>query len=378
MKIVYVTGTRADYSLARPVLERFRETQTVDLKLLVTGMHLRKSFGMTRDEIRRDGFEVLAEIDTLHDTDHPKDVLKGMGETLKGFAQVLSEEKPDVLLLLGDRDEQLMACLCGAHFGFGMAQLFAGDRSGGVDDPNRFAISGFSHLLFAASKRSQEHLVQIGEDPNHIIFSGNPALDVFEKEPLPSINDLNQEIGFPLEKKNYFVLLQHSETDAYEKSSVQIETSLRALKTQKKAVVALAPNSDSGHEAILAALQNESRQNPNFHFIPHIHHKWYRALLQHAQALIGNSSGGILETPFLQVPTINLGNRQIGRESGTNVIHCPFDTNRITQALTDISTAEFQKGMTETRFLYGTGNASQVIVQSVLEFDWKRFGPRLG
>ncbi len=369
MKITYISGTRADYELMRSVLERLHGDRLFDFKILVTGMHLRKEFGETVKVIERDGFPILAKIDTLHSKDSNMEMTVSLGHTIAQMAKVLENEKPDFILLLGDRDEQLAGAICGSHLNILLGHVHGGERSGSIDESNRHAITRFSHLHLASCQESFDRLSRMGEESWRIHLVGAPALDRLSKMKKLSRMELSQALKTDYLLNPYLVLLQHSVTTEAQDTKKQIEETLVAIQNAGLNCIALVPNADAGGKMIRHALE-EAHNRGELQLFVHLEQEVYGSLLAHSEALIGNSSSGIIEAPFLNVPVVNIGSRQNLRFRGSNVIDVEYDRNEILKAIKQIvEDPHFRKKTQKDQFIYGDGHASEKILSVLKTID---------
>ncbi len=361
MKIFYISGTRADYELMREPLLAIRRSRKFDLQIVVTGMHLRRKYGSTMQEIEEDHFPIVARLDTLHSRDDCKAMTVSLGKTIVQMAELFDRKKPDLVFVMGDRDEQLAGAVAASHLNIPVAHIHAGERSGSIDESNRHAISKYASLFFVSTKESRMRLIRMGEESFRIHNVGAPAIDAYRKADLSDLAEVAREIGVELQRKNYIVLLQHAVTQEVMEADKQIRETLGAVRAFNMSCVALIPNSDPGGAKIGKTLQQSAASN-DLTLITHLRHQQYGTLLKNAAVLVGNSSSGIIEAPYLELPVVNIGTRQQLRTRGRNVIDVPYERKAILSALRRANTQAFRARMHESRYIYGDGHASIKIV----------------
>ena len=314
-KIIYLSGTRADFGLMKSTLQLL--APMADLRVAVTGMHLEPGFGHTIDDIRSAGLRICGEVAIDVKTRTPESMSVGVGECLIGMTALLQREQPDILLLLGDRGEMLAGAIAALHLGIVCVHVHGGERSGTVDEPVRHAISKLSHYHLVATDESCERLSRMGELPGRIHVTGAPGLDGLVEGASLSLGDCKTSLNLP-QAQAFLLAVFHpvvqQAMDAYTQT-VQI---LGALQKIGLPVVWLEPNSDAGSGDILRAL-TEVGLPAGSHRIKHMDRALFSAAMKHCAVMIGNSSAGIIEAASFGTPVVNVGDRQHMRERNANV-----------------------------------------------------------
>jgi UDP-N-acetylglucosamine 2-epimerase (non-hydrolysing)/GDP/UDP-N,N'-diacetylbacillosamine 2-epimerase (hydrolysing) len=335
-KIAVVTGSRAEYGLLYWVLHDLRESSDFELQLVVTGMHLSPEFGLTVSEIERDGFAIAQRVECLLSSDSPGGVAKSMAIGLIGMSDALERLQPDIMLVLGDRFEIMVAVQACLVHGIPVAHIAGGDTTeGAFDESIRHSITKMSHVHFVTNEQSAERVRQLGEDPNRVHFVGNPGLDHLRRLPLLSGQNLTEALRSPLAKRNLLVTF-HPVTLSPGDSERQFAELLDALDEQETdtALWFTRPNADSGGRALAAALDEwAERRADRVHIFASLGQLRYLSLMAQVDAVIGNSSSGLYEAPSFRVPTVNIGDRQRGRMAPWSVIHCEAEKGAIRQAI---------------------------------------------
>ena len=354
-KIIYLSGTRADFGLMKSSLLLLSEV--ADLSIAVTGMHLAPGFGQTIDDIRTAGLRICGEVpvDVASRTAHSMSV--GIGECLIGMTALLQREKPDVLLLLGDRGEMLAGAIAALHLGIVCVHIHGGERSGTVDEPVRHAISKLSHYHLVATSESKERLIRMGECANTVHITGAPGLDGLLEIAEKPINDVKLALNLPLNQSFILAIFHPIVQQAFD-AYTQTHNLLLALKRAGLPVIWLEPNSDAGSNDILKALADTGLPVGSSQ-LKHLDRSLFAAAMKHCSVMVGNSSAGIIEAASFATPVINVGDRQRLRERSANVMDVAPDAHSI---YTAISSA-LRAGKVPCDNSYGDGLAGPRIVR---------------
>lgn len=359
-KITVTTGTRADYGIFRPILKRIANSKNLQLKLIVTGMHLSKKFGNTINEIKNDGFTISEIIKFIPKNDTTYDMSIALGNGIVSFSKLFNKIKPDINLVLGDRDEMLASAIAAYHMNIPNAHIHGGDKSkGGIDEYNRHVITKMSNIHFAASKKSYERIIKLGENPKFVFNTGSPSIDEIKENKITTLADFNKKYNHKL-TGNEILLLQHPVTTQSELSEIEILETLKAVKRLNLPTIAILPNSDPGHKKILNNLKKFSKSNKNFVIYPTLPRSDFLCILKNCQVFLGNSSSGIIEANYFKTPVISIGIRQEGRERGHNVVDVQASSKNIIEAIKNSMNKNSNVNQTKP---YGTGTASIKIIR---------------
>lgn len=361
-RILYLTGTRADFGLMESTLRAIHVHPALELQLAVTGMHLDAQYGQTVREIEATGLPIAARIPSDVGSRTPAGMARAIGQTLLGITAALEQARPDVLLLLGDRGEMLAGAIAALHLGVVVAHLHGGERSGTVDEPVRHAISKLAHWHFAATAQSRERLVRMGEAPSNVWVTGAPSLDGLVQLGERPRHDVLHALGLDPQARYVLVLFHpvvQEQADAY----AQTQALAQALHASAggRRIVWLAPNADAGSAAILRGRADAGAED--IVAITHLPRAAYVAALRHADLLAGNSSSGIIEAASFGTPVVNIGQRQNARERNANTRDCGTGREEIAAALQ----AALGAGRVPAANVYGDGAAGGRIVQRLAE-----------
>jgi len=318
-KILVTTGTRAEYGILREILFKISKSKKLKLLLVVTGTHLSKKHGLTINEIKKDGFEIYKTIQSLPRENTNFSMAMTLGRSIIESAKIFAKVKPDINLILGDRDEMLASALAASHMNIINAHISGGDKSGGIDEYNRHAITKISNIHFAISKKSKNRIIRMGENPKYVFFTGSPSIDELVKNKVSKKFDLEKKLGIKFSGKE-ILLLQHPVTTQVNTTEKHIQNILKAIIKLKNPTIAIAPNSDAGSDIIFKYLKEYSKKFNFIQLYANLPRKDFLSLLKNVGVLIGNSSSGLIEAGFFGTPVINIGIRQKNREHGKNVI----------------------------------------------------------
>ena len=356
-KITVTTGTRADYGLLRPILHRISSNKKLELYLLITGTHLSKQHGYTINEIKKDGFKVYSAFSMMPKTEFNYSISEMVGHGIIQFSKIFKKIKPDINIILGDRDEMFSSAISAYHMNIPNVHIHGGDVSGGIDEYTRHAISKISNIHFTATKKSMERVLKMGENPKYVFNTGSPAIDEIVEHKITSKKELQKKYDLKL-NGNEIILIQHPITTQSELSKIQMKNTLNALTKFNKTIIVIAPNSDLGNKKIFEQIKLFSKKNPLIRLYLNFPRSDYLGLLKHVGILVGNSSSGIIEASYFNTKVIDIGIRQKGREKGPNVINCNTDEKSIKNSI------EYAlKLKTKKSTIYGNGNSSKKIVK---------------
>ncbi|MGX2982517.1 UDP-N-acetylglucosamine 2-epimerase [Helicobacter sp. 23-1045] len=310
-KIVFVSGTRADFSKIKSLALKVEHSADFEVYIFATGMHLSNHFGLTVREIEKCGFKHIHKF-INHDRYYQMDL--ALAHTIDGFAKFIAEYKPDLIIAHGDRIEPLAASIAGALNNILVAHIEGGEVSGTIDDSLRHAISKLSHIHLVNDCVAKRRLMQLGESEKSIFIIGSPDLDILDS------SDISLEVAkkyYDIDFEKYAILLFHPVTTEIDSMQIQANVLCEALKESRQNYIVVYPNNDLGFEQILEAYKSLEHL-AQFRFFPSIRFEYFIALLKGADFLIGNSSCALKEAPHLGIPSINVGTRQSNR-AGLNL-----------------------------------------------------------
>jgi UDP-hydrolysing UDP-N-acetyl-D-glucosamine 2-epimerase len=359
-KILYISGTRADYGLMRSVLAAIDRRPDMDLHIAVTGMHLQPEFGTTAGEIQKDGFACHI-VNTAQANDTKEEMASFIGRFIQNLIPVVKEIQPDFILVLGDRGEMLGGAIAGAYMGIPVVHIHGGEVTATVDESARHAITKLAHIHLAATEESAARIIRMGEGPARVFVVGAPGLDqIAEILAAPDTEVLARYAVDPL--RPLVMVIQHPvPLEPGDPAGLMNET-LKAVEGLDCQIFVVYPNADAGGRSMIAAI--EARE-PAGHFraFRSIPHGDFLHLLKRSSVIVGNSSSAIIEAPSFWVPAVNIGTRQKGRQQGENVIDTGYDAREIAAAVKRaLEDSAFREKVKSAKNPYGDGNSSGRIV----------------
>ncbi|MDO4228185.1 MAG: UDP-N-acetylglucosamine 2-epimerase [Capnocytophaga sp.] len=370
-KICVVTGTRAEFGLLRPLIQLVKNDVQLDLQIIATGMHLSSEFGYTINEIIKSGFEVDKQVECILSSDSSVGISKSIGLAVMGFADAYRDLAPDLVVILGDRTEILAAVIAAAMANIPMAHISGGETTeGAYDEAIRHSITKFSHLHFTATEAYRKRVIQLGEQPERVFNVGAIGLDSIKKLKLMTRQEFETSIGFQLAEKNVLVTYHPVtlETENPKEVFQNVLDTLDALTNTH--IIFTHANSDKNgriiNEMITQYVQKNKHKAVDFISLGQLR---YLSALQFVDFVIGNSSSGIVEVPYFNIPTINIGDRQKGRIAPKSVLHCNGDLNSIQQAVKQANSTDFKNKIQKQEQIFGTGNTAEKIIQIIKNND---------
>lgn len=362
-KICVITGSRAEYGLLSPVMRAIQEHPAFKLQIVATGAHLSADHGNTFRVIEEDGFVISERVDLNLAGDTGSERARAAGRGVSGFAEAFSRLVPDLILILGDRYEILAAATAALLMRIPIAHIAGGDvTEGAFDDAIRHSLTKLSHLHFVTTESAAARVRQLGEEPDRIVVSGSTGLDVIRQMPLLKRQEVERRLDFSLRERNLLITF-HPVTLGNISDERQLDELLAALDMLGPGVglVFTAPNADPGETAIRSKIDGYLATHANACLHESLGQLLYLSTMNRCDAVVGNSSSGIYEAPSLKKPTVNIGDRQAGRERASSVIDCPPDRTSIAQAIQKA----FHLDCSDVRSPYGDGYATERIIARI-------------
>ncbi len=354
-KICVVTGTRAEYGLLLNLMKKIQDEAQFELQLIVTGMHLSPEFGLTYRQIEADGFYINEKVEMLLSSDTPLGVVKSMGLANIGFAEAFNRLKPELLIILGDRFEMLSAAQSALILQIPIAHIHGGECTfGAYDDAIRHSITKIATWHFTSTESHRKRVIQLGEHPDRVWNVGAMGIENILKLPLLNKKEIFSELNLDLKKK-LFLITFHPETNG---NLTGIKELIRVIENFKDVnLVFTKSNADNGGRFINQLIEDFVKNNNNAHLFDSLGQLRYLSTVKHAELVIGNSSSALIEAPYLHTPSVNIGNRQKGRECPNSVFNTDIQYTNIFQTIKNA--LEFNGSFEK---LYGEGNASLKII----------------
>ncbi|MFL0802356.1 MAG: UDP-N-acetylglucosamine 2-epimerase (hydrolyzing) [Agarilytica sp.] len=353
-RIVFLTGTRADFGKLKSLISISQESDEFEVHIFATGMHMNSKYGKTVDEIYKYGFKNVYQF-INHDTVEHMD--RTLAKTIDGFSHFIAETKPDLIVVHGDRVEALAGAIVGSLNNILVSHIEGGEISGTIDELIRHAVSKMSHIHFVANSEAERRLIQLGEREDSVFVIGSPDLDLMNPCGLPCVEMVKEYYG--IDFHSYAIAMFHPVTTEYKNIQMYAKSFVDALIASEKNYIVIYPNNDMGSIEIL----NEYKcleGNDRFRIYPSLRFEYFLTLLRNSDFIIGNSSAGIREAPYYNVPTVDVGSRQNNRVKLASIVHSQYETEGI------LNSIELTQNLTindESRGYFGEGRSDQLFIE---------------
>lgn len=368
-KILIVTERRADYSKLRPILKEIKKSNKLEYNLIVTGTHTLPEYGYTINEIKKDNFKITS-VFSMFEKNKPDtgaEMARAFGRAVIKLSHLIQKLKPDIILSGFDISANFASAIIGSHMNIIVTHVEAGEVTGTVDEPIRHAMTKFAHIHFTSNLEATNRLIKMGENPKYVFTVGNTSLDgIVEVNNIPE-EKLSKKYGLDFSKP-FIIVLQHTVTSEVDTIYKYIMKTIEAVEELNIQALIIYGNADAGSKKISKAIKNSRiKKYPTIPFNEYIN------LLKRSSVLVGNSSSGIIEAPFLHIPSIQIGTRQNGRTRAKSVIDVNYDKNEIKMAIKKaIEDKRFFIRVKKCKSLYGDGRASKRIVRILENIDLRK------
>lgn len=369
-KIVILTSTRAEYGLLKPIINALNECEKLKVMVVVTGAHLSPEFGLTYKEIEADGIKIDRKIDILLSSDTSVSVSKAMGLAIISFSEYFEDEKPDALLVLGDRYETLAVCCAAMNARIPIFHLHGGETTeGAIDEAIRHSITKMSYLHFTATESYRKRVIQLGEAPERVFCVGSTGVENALTMPLLAKKELEDSLGFDLNQP-YAVVTFHPVTLEEGTAKQQCKELIKVFKSRSdlKFLITKANADAGGHEINHMLEEYVLNHSSQAAMVDSLGVQRYLSAVKYSEFVLGNSSSGIIEVPSLRVPTINIGDRQTGRIQAESIINCQPIYDDIMKAIKMAETEEFQAKLLQMKNPYEGKHTSADIAKTISEY----------
>ncbi|UTJ07335.1 UDP-N-acetylglucosamine 2-epimerase [Arcobacter roscoffensis] len=371
-KILAFSSIRSDYDLMSPLYRLLDEDKEIDFKIIVSGAHLSTNFGYSVNQIRKDGFDILLEIETLLNSDTGLSRAKSASLLFQNSLETIAKFNPDLMIYAGDREDVIIYSMIGGYLNIPTVHVFAGDHveDGYIDNPIRHATSKLSTSHFVTLEEHKKRLVRMGEDSMRVFVTGNISLDKFvqfqplEKEKIKNVFDIKSDF------ENFALMIFHPITEEVENVDTYFENILKNLEERKINTFVSYPNVDEGNQKLVKVIE-EYKDNKNFIFYKNLDRNIFMSIYKHSKFIIGNSSSGICEAASLKIPAINVGLRQRGRYSEKNVLFCGTNYEEIGKNIDKATSEDFLNNLSNLKNPYGDGNSGNKAYEIIKTIDFK-------
>ncbi len=364
-KVCIITGSRAEYDLLKPIIQKISKEKNFNLTVIATGSHLLKKFGHTYKEIIKDKILIQKKIHILNNRDDEKSICNSISLGIKRFSSILSKEKYDYIIVLGDRYEILSFVIAASFFNIPIIHFSGGEvTSGTIDDNIRHAITKFSKFHFVSNEVYRKRVIQLGENPKNVFNVGSTSPENIQKEKTLRKSELEKVIDFKFKERNFLITYHPS---SYEKDFGlnNLRILLKVLsKFNNFGIIFTMPNSDIKNNDFFSLIKKFVKKNKNSKYFSSLGRRKYFSCIAHSNVIIGNSSSGIIEVPNFKKPTLNLGKRQKGRLLSKSIINCEKVTKKKLLKLIKRSiSSNFQKKLKKINNPYYKKNTTNNIIK---------------
>jgi len=370
-KVCIFTGTRAEYGLLKPLMEKIEKEPTLELQVIVSGMHLSPEFGLTYKEIEKGGLKIDEKVEILLSSDTPVGICKSIGLGIISYSETLERLKPDIVVVLGDRFEALAFAIASYVLRIPIAHLYGGELTyGAIDEAFRHSITKMSYLHFTSTEEYRKIVIQLGESPDRVFNVGALGIDNIRKMKLLSKKELEKELDFKFGKRN-FLITYHPVTLEKGTTKQQFESLLSVLEEYEDIhLIFTKANADTEGRVINYMIDEFVQRNRERAIaFSSMGQLLYLSTMQYVDAVVGNSSSGIIEAPSFKIGTINIGDRQKGRIKAKSVIDCEPTKESIRKAIETLYSPDFQSKLRNVVNPYGDGYAAERIVRVLSSID---------
>jgi GDP/UDP-N,N'-diacetylbacillosamine 2-epimerase (hydrolysing) len=373
-KVCVFTGSRAEYGLLKPLLMAIQRDKSFELQLIVSGTHLSPEFGLTCGEIEEDRFEIAEKVEMLLSSDTAVGICKSMGLGLIGYCEAMGRLNPDFVIVLGDRFETFAFTVSSFVQKKVILHIHGGERTeGALDDSFRHSITKMSYLHFASTDEYRKRVIQLGESPDRVFNVGALGVENVMSGTLLSKKTLERELGFRFQKRNLLITV-HPETIEYAPVEKLCRTLLGALdELTDTQLIITKPNADEGGRIINRMVDGFVGRNRGraVTFVS-LGQLKYLSLMKYVDAVVGNSSSGIIEAPSFKIGTIDIGDRQKGRVKAESIISCKANVQSIRAAISELYSDQFKKRLKQVANPYGNGKTSEKIIRILKGYDFRQ------
>ncbi len=358
-KIVFLTGTRADFGKLKSLIKIVQSSNEFVGHVFVTGMHMNSLYGKTVDEIYKSKIKNITTF-INYDKDEYMDI--SLANTIKGFSNYIKNLKPDLIVVHGDRVEALAGAIAGSINNFLVAHIEGGEVSGTIDELIRHSVSKMSHIHLVANSEAKQRLIQLGEYDDSIFIIGSPDLDLMDPKRLPEIEFVKKYYG--INYKKFSIAMFHPITTEYSNISNYAKIFCETIIESGDNYILIYPNNDLGSKEILEEIK-KIENHQNIKVFPSLRFEFFLTLLKNSDYIIGNSSAGIREAPFYNVPTIDIGSRQNKRASLRSISNCTYNKKEILSKIRNLKLNNFKRNLKNEKIHFGKGRSDLMFLDLI-------------
>jgi UDP-hydrolysing UDP-N-acetyl-D-glucosamine 2-epimerase len=372
-KILAITGIRSDYDLLSSLYKLLSNDKDIQFKILVGGAHLSPSYGMSVQQIEKDGIDILLQIESLIDSNSNQSRLKTASIFLQNSIDIVAQYKPDLIIYAGDREEVIVGSLLGGYLEIPTIHFFAGDHTGDghIDNPVRHAAAKLSTAQFVILQQHKDRLLKMGESEERVKVVGSVALDRFAGKPSMDKKQIREYFSIKHGFDNFGMVIFHPLAEEKEHCHVCFENILRVLKENKINGFVSYPNTDPGNKNIISVAERY-KTDKNFVIYKNLDRDVFLSIFKKCRIMVGNSSAGIIEAASIPIPVVNVGKRQMGRTANENVIFSDSGFDAINSSIEKALSPEFMETVRNVKNIYGDGKSAQKAYDLIKHTDFRK------
>ena len=357
-KIVFLTGTRADFGKLKSLMSISQNSKNFEVHLFVTGMHMNSLYGFTVDEIVKTGFKNIYKY-INHDSIEYMD--RTLAKTIDGFSQYIAQINPDLIVVHGDRVEALAGAIVGSLNNILVAHIEGGEVSGTIDELIRHSVTKMSHIHLVANSEAKKRLIQLGEFEKSVFTLGSPDLDLMDEKSLPSLNKVKDYYDISFD--DFAIAMFHPITTEYKNIKTYSKKFVHALIESDTNYILIYPNNDLGSKEILEELE-QLKTSDRIKIFPSLRFEYFLRFLKESQFIIGNSSAGIREAPYYNISTIDIGTRQNNRAKLDTIFNCSYEKDAILDAIKKVKEIKKEaEDIEKKKFHFGKGRSDKLFLK---------------
>ena len=375
IKILFITGSRSDYFLQRPILKLLKNDIKFKSHLILTGAHFSKKFRNTFKNVESDNLSKIYKVKSYVEDNkqHSRSII--LSNQIKFISRLIKDISPNLAVAPYDREEAMAIALAATYNNIPLAHLGAGDLTEyNVDGLIRHSVSKLSQFLFTSTKQNKNRLINMGENNNSIFHIGHTALDRYKLTKKKELDKLKKYFGIDIQNKPLILMIQHPVSNFYSETIKHYKQTLIAIDNSKIPTIIIKPNSDPGSLGIIDLLDNyKFKYNNKIRIFENIEEAYFLNLMKYVSLIVGNSSMGIFESGLLKIPVVNVGKRQMKRENSGNILFVPHDSKKILKAIIfSIHNKKYQNKIKKMKNIYGSGNASSKFIKIIRNLNFHK------
>jgi UDP-N-acetylglucosamine 2-epimerase (hydrolysing) len=357
-KIVFLTGTRADFGKLKSLMSISQNSENFEVHLFVTGMHMNSLYGYTVDEIVKAGFKNIYKY-INHDSIKYMD--RTLAKTIDGFSQYVTQINPDMIVVHGDRLEALAGAIVGSLNNILVAHIEGGEVSGTIDELIRHSVTKMSHIHLVANGEAKKRLIQLGEYEKSVFILGSPDLDLMDEKSLPSLKQVKDYYDILFD--DFAIAMFHPITTEYKRIRIYAKNFVDALIESDTNYILIYPNNDIGSKEILEEIER-LKTSDRIKIFPSLRFEYFLRFLKESQFIIGNSSAGIREAPYYEVPTVDIGTRQFNRAKLDTIFNCAYEKEAILEAIKNVKEIKKETAdISKDKYYFGKGRSDKLFLK---------------